>query len=335
MSRHKTQAAEDRREAGRLSEFRRRLAALATGEQSVKLPLADALAAFAAAPHRRTIRPGTMEDFHRPAWERFRSWAEGRGRRHLHEITEADALTYMSHLQKENLSAASRRNARSVLRAIWNTLRVPAGLELNPWQATPMPEAESSHRQALTVAEIKRLFAAASDPEDRAALGLGLFAALRLGDVCRLRWRDVDLAAGRLALAQSKTGARVEIPLHPYLAKLLAPLAGDPGGFVLPGLAAAYKSSRAQASARMSRVFAAAGLDTVEESEDGGRIRGHSLGAFHRLRHSFASLASAAGVPAMAIRSITGHTSDAVLALYQHADAQLTRRAVNALPAPE
>jgi len=37
------QATEDRREAGRLSEFRRRLAALATGEQSVKLPLADAL----------------------------------------------------------------------------------------------------------------------------------------------------------------------------------------------------------------------------------------------------------------------------------------------------
>jgi integrase/recombinase XerC len=326
---------DDPQQAGRLAAFRRKMAALITGEQAVKMPLADALTAFAAAPHRRAIRPGTLDDFHRPAWERFRTWAEARGRKHLHEVTEADALAYMGHLAAENLSPASRRNARSVLRAVWNALRVPAGLVGNPWQATPAPDPEASHRRALTVPEIRRLFGAADDPEDRAALALGLFAALRLGDVCRLRWRDVDLAGRMLRVRQGKTGAPVEIPLHPYLVGVLTPLAGSPAAYVVPRLAAGYRVSRGQASARIARVFTRAGLATVEDAEEGaGRRKGHSIGAFHRLRHSFATLAGAAGAPALAVRAITGHRSDSVLALYQHADAELARKAVDSMPTP-
>jgi integrase len=43
----------------------------------------------------------------------------------------------------------------------------------------------------------------------RALLATLAFAGLRVGELCALLWRDVDLAAGRLAIRQSKTGAGV------------------------------------------------------------------------------------------------------------------------------
>lgn len=326
-------AAADTREGKRLARFRGALAATVTGEQALKLPLGEVFAAFKIAPRRRPIRPDTLEAYHAPIWSRFQKWAEPRGRKYLHEITEADALAYMAHLEAENLSPKTRRHARAGLRAVWNALRIQAGLAGNPWKETPAPESEPTHRAALSVPQIKKLFAHATDPEEQAALALGLFAALRLGDVCRLRWADVDMRARMLYVTQSKTRGRVSIPLHPYLVARLNAIRGAGRGFVCPTLAKIYAESRGAASERMARIFTAAKIKTAEAQEGGGRVRAHSIGAFHRLRHTFATLAAAANVPPSAIAALTGHKTQDVLESYTHTDTEQARRAIAALPA--
>jgi integrase len=57
----------------------------------------------------------------------------------------------------------------------------------------------------------------------RAMLATMTFAGLRVGEVCGLRWRDVDLAAGRLRVRESKTDAGVRyVRLLPVLLDDLA-----------------------------------------------------------------------------------------------------------------
>lgn len=57
----------------------------------------------------------------------------------------------------------------------------------------------------------------------RAALATLMFAGLRIGELLALRWRDVDLAAGRLTIRQAKTTAGVrQVDLLPALRDELA-----------------------------------------------------------------------------------------------------------------
>ena len=56
----------------------------------------------------------------------------------------------------------------------------------------------------------------------------------RLMDLARLGWNSVDLVNGIIAFVQSKTGAKVVIPVDPVLAERLLSIATDQGGPLCP-----------------------------------------------------------------------------------------------------
>jgi integrase len=92
-----------------------------------------------------------------------------------------------------------------------------------------IPKAKNAREVAVLDSEaLARLVAAASSERWRAALGLAAFAGFRLGEIRALRWGDVNLDAGTLAVARSllrdgtvgptKTAAgRRVVPLLPAL----------------------------------------------------------------------------------------------------------------------
>ncbi len=68
-----------------------------------------------------------------------------------------------------------------------------------------------------------------------AAIRLLLLTGCRKSEILSLRWQDVDLAAGELRLADSKTGPRA-VPMSPPAVRVLAELprvADSP--WVIPG----------------------------------------------------------------------------------------------------
>ncbi|MCB9838998.1 MAG: tyrosine-type recombinase/integrase [Phycisphaeraceae bacterium] len=140
-----------------------------------------------------------------------------------------------------------------------------------------------------------------------AAIALGGYAGLRVGEIQQLRWTDVRLDRGKLGVLHIQRGGSAGttkdkdprfVPIHPRVRAALDALERtDP--LVLPGL------SDRTLLGRIKRLCRELGYDP--------RLKTHSL------RHHFASYcAASARVPYRMALAWMGHSSSQVLDLYYH-----------------
>jgi integrase len=155
----------------------------------------------------------------------------------------------------------------------------------------------------------------------RAIVATLVFGGLRISELCALRWRDVDLAAGRIRVGEAKTEAGIRtVDVLPVLRdeliawKARAPRTG-PGEFVFATSAGRRPSKDnlrgrviAPAIDRASRTLEQEGFAPLPD-----RLTPHGL------RHTFASLLIALGKDPRYVMSQIGHTDPAfTLRLYTH-----------------
>lgn len=84
--------------------------------------------------------------------------------------------------------------------------------------------------------------------------------AMRKGDCCRLRWKDVDLAGGYITVKTSKTGRTVDIPLADLLRREIEKQTGRKSEYVFPKLAKQYAANDVLLTNRFKAVLARAGF---------------------------------------------------------------------------
>ena len=161
----------------------------------------------------------------------------------------------------------------------------------------------------LTDEEFDRLGRVLNEMETEGGLSAHAAAALRLlmltgcrrNEIGMLRWEHVDLDAGELRLAESKTGART-VTLSPAAAKVLAEL---PRVADNPWVIASQRPGErlSNISAQWYRVRKRARLEDVR---------------LHDLRHSWASRARALGESLPVIGRLLGHSQVETTARYAH-----------------
>jgi integrase len=143
--------------------------------------------------------------------------------------------------------------------------------------------------------------AGGANPRFVAAVRLLALTGCRRNEVARLRWAEVNLEAGVLRLAETKTGAR----LVPLAAEARALLAGMPR---VEGSPWVFPAARGEGPiAGLPKFFAGlcrrAGLAGV---------------TLHTLRHSLASTAVASGASLYLVGKALGHASAATTQRYAH-----------------
>ncbi len=155
----------------------------------------------------------------------------------------------------------------------------------------------------------------------RAMTATLVFAGLRLGELLALRWRHVDLAAGRLYVADAKTEAGVRhVELLPALRETLTaykvgcPRTG-PDDLV-------FATSRGQRFSRdnyRDRVFARA-VEVANESRVPVDLPPLPQGLTpHKLRHTCCSLLFVCGYELPRVMAMLGHADkDVTLRIYAH-----------------
>lgn len=231
-----------------------------------------------------------------------------------------------------NLANNTCNNIHQTLCEVFEKLYHDAGLIENPFKGIERLNNESESRDAFTEQELVLIRDNAND-FIRPLFTIGIATALREGDICTLRWDEVDLKNDLIQRKMLKTGVTVEIPIMPPLKAFLLEQHNKPdkSEYVLPEHASMYQNQRTGVSYRVKQFLESLGIATTKKVP--GRSRAVSIKDLHSLRHTFCYYAGVYGIPLLVVRSIVGHMSEEMTSLYQcHADSRIKREKLLQLP---
>jgi integrase len=186
---------------------------------------------------------------------------------------------------------------------------------LEPEQVAPLLDAAG----ALDADRSRR-----DDPGGRRAMVATLIlAGLRIGELTALRWRDVDLASGRLEVGEAKTDAgRRTADLSPALRDELAAHKATTAHASPADLVFCTRSGKPHNRNNVRRRVLVAAVKRANErlAADGGPVAPLPERLYpHALRHTFASLLFEAGATVPYVMAQLGHADPKVtLSIYAH-----------------
>lgn len=238
----------------------------------------------------------------------------------LAEVTKAHAEAYIAHIQtkgrfmpkntKNNkLSNTTLRKYHQAISEVFTVLAEDAGIERSPFASIAKPSKQENSREIFTLQELALIFNNL-DSFTRPLFTLATLTALREGDICMLRWRDVDMANRIIKIRTRKTGATTEIVMSPKVYELFRdqqPVSGD-GIYVFPEHADMYTKNRSGVPYRVKKFLNDIGIETNRENENGRRSS--SVKDLHSCRHSFAYYTtSGCGISLSTAKALLGHTT--------------------------
>jgi integrase/recombinase XerD len=261
----------------------------------------------------------------------FLALVQGRGKA-VGQATVADLDAFVAQLSAR-LTGRSVADCCSALRAFLRFLRTTGrlGKDLAPWVVAPRLWPAERPPRALPWADVRRILRAippTPPPGRRDFAMLLLMATYGLGaaEVLGLHLEDVEWQAARLRVRRPKTGARLELPLLPPVARALA----------------AYLQAERPPSAQGRRIFVRTLMpfDPLTSGAIRHRIRHYArqagigapvIGA-HAFRHSHASRQIDAGANVHVVGAILGHRRPSSTSVYVRV--ALRRLRAVALPVP-
>ena len=263
------------------------------------------------------------------------------GERKLHKVDREEIQRFISGLPKQGLSAGTARNIYGVLHAVMSKAKEYDYLSVNACEGVRLPKIEKKEARLLTIWEQKALELVAKGDKNGFAILLASYTGLRIGEICGLAWRDVDLENGMLHVsrtvrriqchepqAQAKTEvvigsaksdrSRRSIPLPSSIIRLFAEHQKiSAGEYVF-----AYRGKPLEPRAlqyRFKELLKKAGLAEIN---------------FHALRHTFATRCLELHFDIKTLSEILGHVSAKMtLDRYGHSQMEHKRRAMRTLDA--
>ena len=225
-----------------------------------------------------------------------------------------------------NLSASTIKNIFSILKSSLSAAE-DNDLILNIWDKVKVPRIDKSIVQVLTVNEQKKLENVLMSPFD-IGVWICLYAGLRIGEVCALKWVDISFANSTLTvngtqartengveiIAPKSRSSRREIPMPAVLVSKLEKLPQS-CEYVLS------KNNKPVDIRTYRRHF-----KKLLQMADLPDIK------YHALRHTFSTRALEVGMDYKTLSEILGHSSVGItLDLYAHSLKEHKRNEMNKL----
>jgi integrase len=228
------------------------------------------------------------------------------------------------------LSPKTVRNTHIVLRKALSDAERLGLVVRNPAAAAKAPSAATPSHTTWTAAELSMFLRSIADTRLAAALVVLATTGMRRGEVLGLRWQNVDLTAGRLAVVQTITTVNDQMVVTPpKTPRSRRSVSLDP-----TTVAALERRRREQAAERLAAGPGWGAEDWVFTDEIGRPVHPGALSRLfesstkkaglppirlHDLRHTYATLALSAGVHPKIVSERLGHATVAItLDLYSH-----------------
>jgi len=141
----------------------------------------------------------------------FKDWKMG-------DITPALVQQFVS-----SIKAAPKtvRNIYATFRSAWKTARLWGYVDKNACEGIVLPRLNPVERRAFTVEEMQKIIQAAEEPF-KTFFWLASETGMRIGELCGIRWEDIDLSAGRLSVWQSVWNGEAQSPKSATAARSMA-----------------------------------------------------------------------------------------------------------------
>lgn len=219
----------------------------------------------------------------------------------------AAARALMSETKRTKITA---NRYLSVMRSCWNWGRAQGKVpDLQRWPDKVMYSEKATRykrQRYLSVEELDGLIdTAKADPMVECGIVVAVTTGLRISEMLRLMWKDIDLVGGKLTVHTSKNDEprKVHLPAPTVAAfkRLRAQIVGPTCCFPGPGKVKPITYSKF--SRRWRAIRKEAGLKNFR---------------WHDLRHSTASFLASKGASLPQIGSVLGHKSTQTTARYTH-----------------
>jgi integrase len=282
---------------------------------------------------RSDLSPATLD---REAWMIRCELVPAVGNVPLRELNPLDIeRRLLAPMAERGVSRGTMERVRGVLSMAYKHALKRKLVSWNPVSVTDIPRTSNPGRpsRAMTVEQLATFLRSIEDSADetlwRTMVGVGL----RPGEVCGLRWQDLELDADPplLHVRQARLGSKSGTPMFGP-----PKTAGSIRTLVLPAslVAALRRHRKAQAEHRLLVGSLWTDYDLVFPTETGRPIdrnnlwrrlyratEGAGLGHWHphELRHTFVTLCSYHGVPIEDIADTAGHSTTAITEqVYRH-----------------
>ena len=228
------------------------------------------------------------------------------------------------------LSAVSIGGVRRVLRKVLNDAVAWELIDRNPVLRVKAPRIESNEMHTWSAHDARRFLDRTADDRLHALWVLAITTGMRRGELAGLRWIDIDLDAGLIALRNTRVA--VQHAVHEYEPKSRT----SRRSIAIDALVVAVVRSHRRRQLEERLAWGAAYHDTgyVFTNEDGQALHPNRITLLfrrlredlalppvrlHDLRHTSASLMLTAGVHPKVVSERLGHSSIAItLDLYSH-----------------
>jgi integrase len=224
----------------------------------------------------------------------------------LDEITRADVQELVDELAANGLASTTIETTINAIRAIYRHELGRDRLKTNPTRGITLPSGGERRERFAAPTEAKALLAALP-VEDRAIWATAFYAGLRRGELLALRDQAVDVKAGEIRVVAGWDDVEGEQPTKgrerrtvPIIGELGSTLAahtlrtGRRGTDLMFGESETSPFAAKALQARADAAWKAAALERI---------------TLHECRHTFASIAIAAGVNIGTVSAALGHAS--------------------------
>ena len=260
----------------------------------------------------------------------------------LCDFTEDDAVMIMALYWKTGISAKSYNERLQCMKIIFRTFLK----EDSPFRELKQKSFVSERREAFSLTQLEAIWKTLSDPsfhlyakeEMKVLYILALYTGARLGDLCLLKKRSVNMQERKITFTPKKTslssGLKVEIPMATPVYDALLPIMSlnSKTEFVLPVVADRYKRNAPGLTRDTARLLERAGIQTKEEPDGIRRLVKVTKYSFHSFRHTLASLAINQGANIRIVQNLLGHTNANMTSHYAHISMQSKQQVLNMLP---